>query len=135
MNVAAQMREFFKNNPKATIKECITAFPDSHSSNVYYARRQALGLAKPKKRKLKKVKPVNALRPGVEAVRNVIREQTTLEKELTTRIFALKEELSNIAKSLYKSREEIKGYQVLTSYFEWQIGLRDSQAGHRGTPV
>ena len=135
MNVAAQMREFFKNNPKATVKECITAFPDSHSSNVYYARRQALGLAKPKKRKLKKVKPVNALRPGVEAVRNVIREQTTLEKELTTRIFTLKEELSNIAKSLYKSREEIKGYQVLTSYFEWQIGLRDSQAGHRGSPV
>ena len=135
MNVAAQMREFFKNNPKASIKECITAFPDSHSSNIYYARRQALGLAKPKKRKLKKVKPVNALRPGVEAVRNVIREQTTLEKELTTRIFTLKEELSNIAKSLYKSREEIKGYQVLTSYFEWQIGLRDSQAGHRGSPV
>ena len=134
MNVALQLREWFKANPKATIKEAIAAFPDSHSSNIYYARRQALGLAKPK-RKIKKVKPVNALRPGIETVRNVIREQTTLEKELTTRIFALKEELSNIAKSLYKSREEIKGYQVLTSYFEWQIGLRDSQAGHRGTPV
>ena len=135
MNVAAQMREFFKNNPKATVKECITAFPDSHSSNVYYARRQALGLAKPKKRKLKKVKPVNPLRPGIETVRNVIREQTNLEKELTTRIFTLKEELAAMAKSLYKARDEVKGYQVLTSYFEWQIGLRDSQAGHRGTSV
>jgi len=134
MNVAAQMREFFKNNPKATIKECVTAFPNSHSSNIYYARRQVLGLAKPKKRKLK-VKPVNPLRPGIETVRNVIREQTNLEKELTTRIFTLKEELAAMAKSLYKAKDEVKGYQVLTSYFEWQLSLRDSQAGHRGSPV
>ena len=134
MNVAAQMREFFKNNPKATVKECITAFPDSHSSNVYYARRQALGLAKPK-RKIKKKAPVNPLRPGIETVRNVIREQTNFEQELNNRIFALKEELAAMANSLHKAREEVKGYQVLTSYFEWQIGLRDSQAGHRGTPV
>lgn len=135
MNVALQLREWFKANPKATIKEAIAAFPDSHSSNIYLARRQALNLEKPKKRKVKKIKPVNALRPGIEAVRNVIREQTNLEKELTTRIFTLKEELSNMAKILYKARDEVKGYQVLTSYFEWQIGLRDSQAGHRGTPV
>ena len=135
MNVAEQIREFFKANPKAMIKEGIAAFPNSHSSNIYYARRQAMGIAKPKYKAKKKIKPVNALRPGIETVRNVIREQTNLEKELTTRIFTLKEELANMAKSLYKARDEVKGYQVLTSYFEWQIGLRDSQAGHRGTPV
>ena len=133
MTVASEIREFFKVNPQATIKEGIAAFPNSHSSNIYYARRRAFGIAKPKKRKLKK--PVNALRPGIETVRNVIREQTNLEKELTARIFTLKEELSNMAKSLYEARDEVKGYQVLTSYFEWQIGLRDSQAGHRGAPV
>jgi hypothetical protein len=135
MNVALQLREWFKANPEATIKDGIAAFPNSHSSNIYLARRQASGLEKPKKRKVKKIKPVNPLRPGVEAVRNVIREQTNLEKELTTRIFTLKEELSSMAKSLYKARDEVKGYQVMVSYFEWQIGLRDSQAGHRGSPV
>jgi hypothetical protein len=133
MTVASEIREFFKVNPKATVKEGIAAFPNSHSSNVYYARRQALGIAKPKYKSKKKSK--TALKPGIETVRNVIREQTNLEKELTTRIFTLKEELSNMAKSLYKARDEVKGYQVLTSYFEWQIGLRDSQAGHRGSPV
>lgn len=133
MTVASEIREFFKVNPKATVKEGIAAFPNSHSSNVYYARRQALGIAKPKYKSKKKSKP--ALKPGIETVRNVIREQTNLEKELTTRIFTLKEELSNMAKSLYKARDEVKGYQVLTSYFEWQIGLRDSQAGHRAPPV
>jgi hypothetical protein len=133
MTVAEKIREFFTTNPTASVKEGIAAFPDSHSSNVYYARRQALGIAKPKYKAKKKSKP--ALRPGVEAVRNVIREQTNLEKELTTRIFTLKEELADMAKIVYKAREEVKGYQVMVSYFEWQIGLRDSQAGHRGAPV
>jgi len=135
MTVASQIREFFKVNPKATVKEGIAAFPQSHSSNVYYARRQALGIAKPKYKSKKKTKPVNALRPGIETVKNVIKEQTKKEEELVTRIFSLKEELSAMAKSLYKARDEVKGYQVLTSYFEWQIGLRDSQAGHRAPPV
>jgi uncharacterized protein YlxW (UPF0749 family) len=75
------------------------------------------------------------LKPGIETVRNVIKEQTKKEEELVTRIFSLKEELSSMAKILYKAREEVKGYQVMVSYFEWQIGLRDSQAGHRGAPV
>jgi hypothetical protein len=133
MTVAEKIREFFTTNPTASVKEGIAAFPDSHSSNVYYARRQAMGIAKPKYKSKKKSKP--ALKPGIETVRNVIKEQTKKEEELVTRIFSLKEELSNMAKSLYKAREEVKGYQVMVSYFEWQIGLRDSQAGHRGAPV
>jgi hypothetical protein len=133
MTVAEKIREFFTTNPTASVKEGIAAFPDSHSSNVYYARRQAMGIAKPKYKSKKKSKP--ALKPGIETVRNVIREQTNLEKELTARIFTLKEELADMAKSVYKAREEVKGYQVMVSYFEWQIGLRDSQAGHRGAPV
>jgi len=135
MTVASEIRDFFTVNPKATVKEGIAAFPQSHSSNVYYARRQVLGIAKPKYKSKKKTKPVNALRPGIETVKNVIKDQTKKEEELVTRIFSLREELSAMAKSLYKARDEVKGYQVLTSYFEWQIGLRDSQAGHRGAPV
>ena len=131
MSEAGKIREFFKANPQNTVKDAAKEFPNSHLSNIYKLRAQALGLV----RKTIKKKKVVKVKPGVEVVRNVIKEQTKTEEDLIKSIQSLKEELASMAKSLYKARDEVKGYQVLTSYFEWQIGLRDSQAGHRGSPV
>lgn len=128
MTESEKIREFFKANPQSTVKDAAKEFPNSHSSNIYKLRAQALGLVR-KTIKKKKVKP------GIEVVRNVIKEQTKTEEELVKCIHSLKEELEDMAKSVLKARDEVKGYQVLISYFEWQIGLRDSQAGHRGSPV
>jgi len=131
MTESEKIREFFKANPQSTVKDAAKEFPNSHSSNIYKLRAQALGLV----RKTIKKKKVVKVKPGIEVVRNVIKEQTKTEEDLVKRIHSLKEELTEMAKSLYKAKDEVKGYQVLISYFEWQIGLRDSQAGHRGSPV
>jgi len=129
MTESEKIREFFKANPQSTVKDAVKEFPNSHSSNIYKLRAQALGLVR------KTIKKKRAIKPGVEVVRNVIKEQTKTEEELVKCIHSLKEELEDMAKSVLKARDEVKGYQVLISYFEWQIGLRDSQAGHRGSPV
>jgi hypothetical protein len=131
MTESEKIREFFKANPQFTVKDAAKEFPNSHSSNIYKLRAQALGLV----RKTIKKKKVVKVKPGIEVVRNVIKEQTKTEEELVKCIHSLNEELEDMAKSVLKARDEVKGYQVLISYFEWQIGLRDSQAGHRGSPV
>jgi hypothetical protein len=131
MTESEKIREFFKANPQSTVKDAVKEFPNSHSSNIYKLRAQALGLI----RKTIKKKKVVKVKPGIEVVRNVIKEQTKTEEELVKCIHSLTEELEDMAKSVLKAKDEVKGYQVLISYFEWQIGLRDSQAGHRGSPV
>lgn len=128
MTQSQKIRDYFKANSTATVQEAMKEFPTAHSSNIYKLRSQVLG-GYWSKRKPKKVAP------GVAVVRKVINEQTNKEEDLLARIASLKEDLARVSEAFHKSRDEVKGYQVLTSYFEWQIGLRDSQAGHRGSPV
>ena len=136
VNLALAMRNWFAANPSGTISEAMLQFPTARSGNVYLARKAVRDPAPPRRRRdKKKVAPVNPLTPGIETVRNVIRDMTNKERELFDQVTSLGEELNSVRDKLRKAVEEVKGYKVIVSYFEWQTGLRDSQAPHRGAPV
>jgi hypothetical protein len=141
VNLALEMRNWFAANPLGTVSEAMVQFPTARSGNVYLARK-AIRDPSPRRRKYKKkVAPVEVL-PGMQALRSVINEQTTEEQRLRSQIADLKKLMDDsvstidvLRESLKKAVEEVKGYKVIVSYFEWQTGLRDSQAPHRGPSV
>ena len=136
VNLALAMRNWFAANPQGTVSEAMLQFPTARSGNVYLARKAVRDPAPPRRRRYKKkAAPVNPLTPGIETVRNVIRDMTNKERELFDQVTSLGEELNSVRDKLRKAVEEVKGYKVIVSYFEWQTGLRDSQAPHRGAPV
>ena len=143
VNLALAMRNWFAANPQGTVSEAMLQFPTARSGNVYLARKAVRDPAPPRRRRYKKkAAPVNPLTPGIEIVRNVINEQTTEEQRLRSHIADLNKFMSDsvhtidaLRESLKKAAEEVNGYKVIVSYFEWQTGLRDSQAPHRGAPV
>lgn len=135
VNLALEMRNWFAANPLGTVSEAMLQFPTARSGNVYLARKAIRDPAPRRRRYKKKVAPVNPLTPGIETVRNVIRDMTNKERELFDQVTNLGEELNSVRDKLRKAVEEVKGYKVIVSYFEWQTGLRDSQAPHRGPSV
>ena len=135
VNLALEMRNWFAANPLGTVSEAMLQFPTARSGNVYLARKAIRDPAPRRRRYKKKVAPVNPLTPGIETVRNVIRDMTNKERELFDQVTSLGEELNSVRDKLRKAVEEVKGYKVIVSYFEWQTGLRDSQAPHRGPSV
>lgn len=141
-NLALAMRNWFAANPLGTVSEAMLQFPTARSGNVYLARKAVRDPSPRRRRYKKKVAPVNPLTPGIETVRNVINQQTTDEQRLRSQIDDLNKWMSEsiatidaLRESLKKATEEVKGYKVIVSYFEWQTGLRDSQAPHRGPSV
>ena len=142
VNLALEMRNWFAANPLGTVSEAMLQFPTARSGNVYLARKAIRDPAPRRRRYKKKAAPVNPLTPGIETVRNVINEQTTEEERLRSQIADLNKFMADsistidvLRESLKKAAEEVKGYKVIVSYFEWQTGLRDSQAPHRGPSV
>lgn len=141
VNLALAMRNWFAANPLGTVSEAMLQFPTARSGNVYLARK-AIRDPSPRRRKYKKkVAPMEVL-PGMQALRSVINEQTTEEQRLRSHIADLNKFMSDsvhtidaLRESLKKAAEEVNGYKVIVSYFEWQTGLRDSQAPHRGPSV
>ena len=142
VNLALAMRNWFAANPSGTVSEAMLQFPTARSGNVYLARKAIRDPSPPRRRRYKKkVAPVEVL-PGMQALRSVINEQTTEEQRLRSQIADLNKFMADsistidvLRESLKKAVEEVKGYKVIVSYFEWQTGLRDSQAPHRGPSV
>jgi hypothetical protein len=141
VNLALEMRNWFAANPLGTVSEAMVQFPTARSGNVYLARKAIRDPSPRRRRYKKKVAPVEVL-PGMQALRSVINEQTTEEQRLRSQIADLKKLMDDsvstidvLRESLKKAVEEVKGYKVIVSYFEWQTGLRDSQAPHRGPSV
>jgi hypothetical protein len=141
VNLALEMRNWFAANPLGTVSEAMLQFPTARSGNVYLARKAIRDPSPRRRRYKKKVAPVEVL-PGMQALRSVINEQTTEEQRLRSQIADLKKLMDDsvstidvLRESLKKAVEEVKGYKVIVSYFEWQTGLRDSQAPHRGPSV
>lgn len=141
VNLALAMRNWFTANPQGTVSEAMLQFPTARSGNVYLARK-AVRDPSPRRRKYKKKVAPAVVPPGVQVLRSVINEQTTEEQRLRSHIADLNQFMSDsvhtidaLRESLKKAEEEVKGYKVIVSYFEWQTGLRDSQAPHRGPSV